>query len=263
MEELWKDIIGYEGLYQVSNIGNIRKIAPFARKINCSRCIPYLLSKAKSSTGYIHVQLVKQGKAKTINVHRLVANAFVPNPYHKNEINHIDSDRSNNVFTNLEWVTHRENMIHAVKQCHVNPSIMRNHKKKRYTVLQYSKNGEFIREWNCVNDIALKYGIRRCTIYLCLSGNHKSALGYMWVKRLIGDSIKDKIEPFICMTGKTQKPRNRKIIQLDKQNNVICIWNSYHEILNDKSFGKNTLANIMKCANGKRKSAYGFIWKYI
>ena len=263
MEELWKDIVGYEDIYQVSNMGNVRKIAPFSRKMDCSICNPYQLKKVKSSTGYVHVQLVKDGRSSTINVHKLVAQAFVPNPENKPEINHIDADRSNNISTNLEWVTHVENMVHAVKLSHIDTSIMRSHKKRMYTVLQYSVQGKFIKEWECVDDIVAEYGIRRCTVYACLNKHHKSSFDYMWIKRFPGDLIQDRIEPLNWMTGKTQKPRSRKIIQLDKQNKVVHIWDSYHELEDDKSFGKNTIANIMKCANGTRKYAYGFIWKYM
>ena len=263
MTEIWKDIIGYEGQYQVSNFGNVRKIAPFPRKMNCSVNNPYLLKKAKSSTGYVHVQLVKCGESKTINVHKLVANAFVPNPENKPEINHIDADRSNNRSTNLEWVTHTENMVHAVKLFHVRTDIMRSHKRKKYTVLQYSTNGEFIKEWNSVDEIVAEYGMLRCTIYACLNGVHKSAFGYLWVKHIGNDSIPYKIEPLRWLTGKTYKPKCRKIIQLDKQHNIVRIWDSYHQIKSDKSFGENTVGNIMKCAHGKRKSAYGFKWEYM
>lgn len=263
MEELWKDIVGYERLYQVSNMGNVRKIAPFSRMLDCSIQNPYLLKQSKSSTGYVHVQLVKDGIAKTINVHKLVAMAFIKNPENKPEINHIDADRSNNVFTNLEWVTHAENIVHAVMLSRIDTSIMRSCKKKMYKVLQYSSHGEFIKEWYSVDDIVAEFNVRRCTIYSCLNGHNKSALGYMWVKHFPGDIIQYKIEPLQWLTGKTQKPRSRKIIQLNQQNKVVRIWDSYHELENDKSFGKNAIANIMKCANGKRKKAYGFIWKYM
>lgn len=100
--EKWKDIQGYEGLYQVSDQGRIRK----GNRIKSVRI---------DKGGYLTVWLSKHSVQKCLKVHRLVAFAFIPNPEMKRTVNHIDGNKQNNCVENLEWATHRENIIHANK----------------------------------------------------------------------------------------------------------------------------------------------------
>lgn len=118
MEEIWKDVNGYE--YQVSNKGNVRskdKHQFFWNSVkNCERVLKgRLLKPYKYESGYLIVTLYKNGKPKPILVHRLVAETFIENPLNKKEVNHIDCDKGNNNVSNLEWVTPKENMQHAIK----------------------------------------------------------------------------------------------------------------------------------------------------
>lgn len=99
--EIWKDIVGYEGLYKISNYGRVYSISS-SREI-----FPFV------SHGYLRKELCKEGKRVKYQVHRLVANAFIPNPNGYEMINHIDSNRKNNFVENLEWCTHVENVIHG------------------------------------------------------------------------------------------------------------------------------------------------------
>jgi hypothetical protein len=106
MKEIWKDIKEYEGLYQVSNMGKVKSL----------RRIHGIINKILSNhltRGYYSVKLSVNRKEKDFNVHRLVANAFIPNPLAKPCVNHRDANKCNNEFTNLEWCTHQENMDHA------------------------------------------------------------------------------------------------------------------------------------------------------
>ena len=102
-DEIWKDIEGYEGLYQVSNLGRVQSLYGKGR-----------ILKQSNSTVYPHVSLSKNGQSTTFSVHRLVGLAFVPNPENKPEINHKDGDKNNNVASNLEWITASENQKHSV-----------------------------------------------------------------------------------------------------------------------------------------------------
>lgn len=97
MEEVWKDIKGYEGLYQVSNMGRIR---------NSKGCI---MKQAINEKGYMRIRLCKDGKKSHLRIHRLVADAFIPNPDNKEEVNHISCMKSDNRVSNLEWVSSEEN----------------------------------------------------------------------------------------------------------------------------------------------------------
>ena len=102
MKEIWKDIIGYDGFYKVSNIGNIKSL-----KRN------KVLKTCNKSDGYERVVLCVNYVMKTFLVHRLVAIAFIGNPKEKLEVNHIDGIKTNNNTSNLEWCTRTENLQHA------------------------------------------------------------------------------------------------------------------------------------------------------
>lgn len=111
MEEIWKDIEGYEGLYQVSNLGRVKSLD---RKIDFKdgRYATYkgrVLS-PKIKNGYKYVVVTQNSKYRTFLVHRLVAKAFLPNPENKPCIDHINTDRTDNRVENLRWCTHKENM---------------------------------------------------------------------------------------------------------------------------------------------------------
>lgn len=104
--EIWKDVKGYEGLYLVSNYGNVMRTKNGQNKI---------LQLSTFTSGYKCVGLRKGTEAKTVKVHRLVAIAFIPNPENKPHINHINCNTIDNTVENLEWCTHAENMAHAVR----------------------------------------------------------------------------------------------------------------------------------------------------
>jgi DNA-directed RNA polymerase subunit RPC12/RpoP len=112
MEEVFKDINKYEGLYQVSNLGNVLSLA----KNDGNGYRDRILEVSETNTGYLRVTLCKNGITERISIHRLVAETFIDNPYNKPHVNHIDNSTSNNVVTNLEWCTHSENMLHAYRQ---------------------------------------------------------------------------------------------------------------------------------------------------
>lgn len=104
--EIWKAVVGYEDLYEVSNKGRVKSLL---------RGFPVLRKTPKHvNLGYPYLGLCDNGVHKTCYVHRLVAEAFIPNPLNKEEVNHKDGDKANNDVSNLEWVTHQENIQHAI-----------------------------------------------------------------------------------------------------------------------------------------------------
>lgn len=106
--EVWKDIRGYEGIYQISNLGRIKSLHRDCRNGR-------ILNPAKNNSGYLRVALSNNGKIRYDSIHRLVAEAFISNPKKLPEVNHIDGNKLNNSVENLEWVTKGENQIHAYK----------------------------------------------------------------------------------------------------------------------------------------------------
>ena len=111
MMEIWKDIPGYENLYQVSNLGNIRRILFINNKIQKKKIT--IIKKQTNKRNRIQASLYKNGKRKNLLVHRLVAMAFLDNPNNYPEVNHIDGNSLNNNVDNLEWCTKKYNMQHA------------------------------------------------------------------------------------------------------------------------------------------------------
>lgn len=109
MTEAWKDVIGYEGRYKVSNTGKIFKT------INSQLSNIGEVRLHVNARGYATASLYKDGKAKNYVVHRLVASAFIPNTHNREFVNHKDGNKLNNIVSNLEWCTRSENLIHAYK----------------------------------------------------------------------------------------------------------------------------------------------------
>lgn len=107
MKEIWKDVVGYEDLYQVSNLGRVKRIGK-GRGTKCS------ILKHKTNTVYDRVTLYQNNQPADKCIHRLVAETFIPNPENKPQVNHIDGNKRNNRLDNLEWVTSRENVRHSV-----------------------------------------------------------------------------------------------------------------------------------------------------
>ena len=121
MEEIWKDIKNYEGVYQVSNLGNIRSLSRNIIQGHFSenkyfRSVRYRIIKpAINRCGYKTVSLCYNGKKKTKSIHRIVAEAFIPNLNKLPVINHIDGDKTNNKVENLEWCTYKHNTMEAIR----------------------------------------------------------------------------------------------------------------------------------------------------
>lgn len=129
MEEVWEDVKGYEGLYKVSNTGQIKALYRRIDKGKCHReWKEHLLKFSIDNCGYFRTSLAKNGVNRTVKVHRVVAEAFIPNPSNLPQVNHKDGNKQNNCVENLEWVTQSENLKHAfstglkTNKCENNPS---------------------------------------------------------------------------------------------------------------------------------------------
>lgn len=174
--EIWKDIKNYEGLYQVSNLGNIRS---FPRRGTRGK----ILSPGFTKKGYLQVSLVKNGKGHPYRVHQLVGKNFIENPQKKEQINHKNGIKTDNRVENLEWCTNSENMEHSW-----NIGLRSKNKSYHYgkdnvlsvIVDQYSLNNIFIKRWFCIKDIEREYGFDNRNLSSCCRGKRPTAYGYKW-----------------------------------------------------------------------------------
>lgn len=173
--EIWKDIEGYEGLYQVSNLGNIKS---FSRRGTQSRN-DKVLKLTEEPNKYLRVALYKNGVQKRMLVHRLVAKAFLSNEKSLPQVNHISGIKSDNRVVNLEWCTAKENEKHAYEMgLHRIISGEEHYASKK--IIQYSKDKTFIREWVCARQIEKQLDINHRNILQCCQHKRKTAGGYIW-----------------------------------------------------------------------------------
>ncbi len=176
MEEVWKDVVDYEGFYQVSSLGRIK---------GCERIIKHpkggnrilkekFRSLANDTDGYKIVDLYKNGKGKIMKVHRLVSMAFIENPENKSQVNHINGIKYDNNVDNLEWSTSHENMQHAYTTGLMKPNI--NNEK---SVLMYSKDtNEFICSFVSIVKASKHLNCRASDVGNVLKNRQKSVRGY-------------------------------------------------------------------------------------
>lgn len=178
-EEAWKDIPNCDGLYQVSNLGNVKSLGRYVRvsdKLGGRRKKKESLLKFEvCKNGYLRVSLNKDGGRKHFLVHRLVAEAFIPNPQNMPQINHKDEDKTNNRVENLEWCDAKYNSNYGKRT-------MKSSIAKFKPVKQYDLQGNFIREFSSFKEASDSVGV---SVYKqdCKAG--RSAGGYQW--RMNGD----------------------------------------------------------------------------
>lgn len=193
MEEIWKDIVGYEGLYQVSNLGRVKSRG--SDKWHKGRMLKPMFD---GKGNYLFVGLHKNGKTKQRNIHRLVAEAFIINPNNLPCVNHINEVKTDNKVTNLEWCTveynsnygnAKKNMIASRRKNNNQEAINKKIKeaKKRNgsfscekPVAQYTMDGTFISNYESATDAERKTGISRGGIQRCCIGRYSQAKGFVW-----------------------------------------------------------------------------------
>lgn len=169
--EEWRDIKDFEGWYQVSNMGRVKSL-----KRSYEPCDSIMIP-AKRDDGYTKVTLFGgRAKGKNLLVHRLVAEAFIPNPANLPILNHKDENRENNRVENLEWCTYRYNTLYSPS---IGCTLNRNDMSR--PVLQYSKDGEFIKEYPSVAEAARQLGVSAISISNACHGKTKHSHGFAWV----------------------------------------------------------------------------------
>lgn len=200
MQELFKDIKGYEGLYQISNLGNVKSFKPVSNGRNL---------KPVYRKGYATITLRKNGVSKIHRIHRLLAEAFIPNPKNLAEVNHIDGNKLNNNLSNLEWCTHLENMRHAFNTGLVERKPLTDDQKIKVSVatkeamnrpkvkekmkqlarekvgIKSARHKEVInldtgKTFISVKEASRFYGIHKSNLAACCRGQRRVAGGYHW-----------------------------------------------------------------------------------
>lgn len=176
MQEIWKDIRGFEGLYQISNLGNVKSVTRIISRSTTDLPIQERILKPCVRHGYKHIILSKNGKFTTGHIHRLVAEAFIPNPNNLPCVNHKDENPSNNCVNNLEWCTRAYNNSY-------NHLRERAATSKRKPILQFDLNGNFIREWSHAREAAETLGLNKRAIYGACTGRLKTSGGFVWKRK--------------------------------------------------------------------------------
>ena len=164
MEEIWKDIPGYEGIYQASNLGRIKS----NKKI---------LKPTIDRTGYVNARLFKNGELKVIRLHRVIAITFIENENNKPVINHIDGNKQNNRVDNLEWCTQKENVRHAIEVLGINYAngIEKTHLKNQRKIVR--SDGKI---YNSIKEAKKDINNKNAHIVEVCQGKLKHTCGYGW-----------------------------------------------------------------------------------
>lgn len=183
MEEIFKDIVGYEGLYQVSNLGRVKALGN--GKSNNSK--EKILKPYKSKNGYLKVNLHKESEIKHFLIHRLVAIHFLPNPNNYPCVNHKDENKENNCVDNLEWCDvhynntynerHKkvgEKNVVSMKGVHIN------RKDFSKEVIQMDLEGNEINRFPSTNEAQRQLGVSQSSISQCCNGKRQTAYGFRW-----------------------------------------------------------------------------------
>ena len=166
--ETWKQINGYEGLYDISNQGRVKSL-------NYKRTgMEKILKPRKVAGGYLQVTLCKDGEVKELLVHRLVAEAFIPNPNNLDTVNHKDEVKTNNVASNLEWMSMKDNLNYGTRN-------KRAAEAKSKSVQMFDKStGELLVTFPSTMEAERVTGIHQGNICRCCNGERKSSGGYAW-----------------------------------------------------------------------------------
>ena len=169
--EEWRDVVGYEGLYQVSDQGRVKSLE---RKNCLGRTVKERILKSRTNRyGYMEVNLCAGGKRKVFAVHRLVCQAFHENLDNKPQVNHLNEDKKDNRACNLEWCTCKENNNHGTRN-------VRMAKAQSKQVGQFTREGKLIKIWPSLSEVKRQLGFSQSHISEAARGKLKTAYGFIW-----------------------------------------------------------------------------------
>ena len=256
MGEIKKWIEGFEGLYWITNTGRIisaDRYDRFNRKVGGE-----IKLGARSRMGYLGAALYKNGKSYQRLVHRLVAEAFIPNPENKPCIDHIDGNNKNNNVKNLRWVTYKENMNNPITRARILNDTSRYISQMgagnpfSRKVKMYSLDGEYLKTFDCIREAAKFAGVSDGSIGRVCRGERSQSGGYFW-------EYDGKPKMIIKPAVQRQPTNKRPIQQLLPNGELVAEYGSIQEATDALGI---CAPNIIHCAKGELKTYKGYKWRY-
>ena len=255
--EVWRPVVGYEGLYEVSNHGQVRSLDRYIDTVTVLGepsqrfCKGRVLKLTENTHGYMLITLHKDRTVETKLVNRLVAQAFIPNPNNLPETNHKDQNPANNRVENLEWCDRIYNLNYADAR-------EKHRRAVSLPIEQLTKDGQHVAYYLGIKDICRKSNMCRHTIQRCLHGRkrYKSAYGYRW---RYADVSKDEVQ-FATDTSLIQyKKRDTTIEQLTMDGQHVAYFPSMNQAAKAVSCAiRNIHRAVHKC-----QAAKGYKWRFV
>lgn len=248
-KEVWRDIKGYEGIYQVSNLGRVKSLQREVNNTHCSKRTinEAILSVKRESHQYNYVTLHRNNKGKRAYIHRLVAQEFIPNPNNYSEVNHKNEIKKDNRVENLEWCSRKYNINYGTgKRRMVESRNAHNKWNAERKVYMYDKEGVFVKEFRSVVEAARFLNCADSSIRPIIDKKNRSAFGYIF-----SSQKKDKLDKYI----------KGGLIAVQQYTLDDVFVNSFQSMSEaSRSTGSN-LSKICDCLHGRRKYTNGYKWK--
>lgn len=249
-KEIWKPVEGFDGRYLVSNLGRVKSVSRITHFITgISRREPErILSPVDNGYGYMYVNLSKNNKTKQHAVHRLVASAFIPNPYNHPQVNHKNEIKSDNRAENLEWCTCRYNIVYGTARTRgIETRNLSGGRSAEKEIYQYDLNGNYIKSFKSIAKAARETGYSETTIRDNCNGKSKRTGNFMY-RRV----KKDKIKPYRHNTL-------RRVAQYTPDMELIAEYESMAEAARTTH---SNASKIHECCKGTRNIHNGCRWRY-
>lgn len=257
--------MGFEGFYEVSSFGRLRSLDRV--QVNARGAVRRIRGRMISldslGNGYPVSVLMRNGEKKVVRIHRLVAEAFIPNPDNLPMIDHIDTDRQNNRVENLRWVDSKGNANNPITKMKsaisstkefgsgwktILTKNARGSCKAEIPICQFTLEGEFIRRYRSYSEASAETGIERCPLRRAVNGSYRQAGGFLWAKE--GERPNER---FI-----NTSTWSKKVYQYDKNGSFIREWISACEA--ERSL---RITNISRCIRFPGRTAGGYRWSFV